>query len=134
MAKKTDVKLVVITPERQVLEEACDEVVIPAHDGELGILRDRAALMCELGVGVLRYRRGNATQRVFIDSGFAQVHDNHVTVLSASALRADEVTPERVAAAERAAREHTGQTTAAMAARRTAERRLRALRSVRGTG
>jgi len=127
-AKKID--LVVITPERQVLEESSDAVVIPAHDGELGVLRDRAALMCELGIGQLRFTQAGRTSRLFIDGGFAQVYDNHVTVLTSRALPAEYVTAEVVAAAERAIDQHTAYDEDTRLAREHAQRRLSVLRGL----
>ncbi|HMQ16726.1 MAG TPA: F0F1 ATP synthase subunit epsilon [Phycisphaerae bacterium] len=94
---KDHLDLLVITPERQALAEPADSVVIPAHDGELGVLVRRAPLMCELDIGLLRYRRGNVTRHVFIDGGFAQVFQNTVTVLTERAVTQDEA-PDAVAA------------------------------------
>ncbi|MBN2446260.1 MAG: ATP synthase F1 subunit epsilon [Phycisphaerae bacterium] len=126
MAKQTtDINLIVITPERQVLDEHTDAVVIPAHDGELGILRGRAALMCELGIGQLRYEQGGKTERVFIDGGFAQVHGDRVTVLSPRALPSGSVTAEVMSAAEQAASE-----SAEGEPRALARQRVRAMRAV----
>ncbi len=133
MGDSSDIKLLVLTPERQVLEETADAVVIPAHDGELGILRDRAALVCELGTGQLRYTRGGTTRRLFVDRGFAQVANNHVTVLTGEALRAEEVTAEVVAAASRAVEQCQGLAPQTQIARQQAQRRLSVLRSIHGT-
>jgi len=121
----------VITPERRVLDADADAVVIPAHDGELGVLRDRAALLCELGVGQLRYSRAGQTQRVFIDGGFAQVLDNRITVLSGRALPAEEVTPAMVSEAETAARQPPGRDADAQLESQRARRRWRTLQDIR---
>jgi F-type H+-transporting ATPase subunit epsilon len=94
-------RFVVITPERKLLEETTHSLVIPAHDGELGILAQHAPLMCELGVGQLRYRRHGRMERIFIDGGFAQVNENQVTVLTASAMTADQITPELLSATQK---------------------------------
>jgi F-type H+-transporting ATPase subunit epsilon len=102
MAKKL-VHLQIITPELKALAVETDSVVIPAHDGELGVLVDRAPLMCELGVGALRYRDGSHTRRIFVDGGFAQVHRNQVTVLTQAAATPDEITPAMIQQAEKAA-------------------------------
>ncbi len=32
---------VVVTPEQQVLDESCTQVILPAYDGEIGILTDQ---------------------------------------------------------------------------------------------
>jgi F-type H+-transporting ATPase subunit epsilon len=131
MAKEKSIHLVVITPERQVLDETADAVVIPAHDGELGVLRDRAPLVCELGVGQLRYSRAAQAERLFVDGGFAQVLDNQVTVLTSQAIPAQQISPAVLADAERASREATGRTLDAQCARERAQRRASVLRRLR---
>jgi F-type H+-transporting ATPase subunit epsilon len=105
MATPKSIRMTVITPEQLVLEETATSVVIPAHDGELGVLHNRAPLMCELGVGQLRYTAADRTRRMFIDGGFAQVYENQVTVLTSRALFPEAITQEIVEEASRAAAE-----------------------------
>ena len=133
MASSKQMRFVVITPERRVLEETTDSVVFTAHDGEIGLLRDRAPLMCELGIGQLRYEAGGQTRRLFIDGGFAQVNDNIVTVLTQRALLAEDITADTITDAERAVQEQRGTEPATLDARRQAQRRLSALRSLQST-
>ncbi len=116
-----------ITPEQKVLETRAESAVIPAHDGELGILYNRAPLMCELGIGQLRYRAEGRTHRVFIDGGFAQVFRNRVTVLSDRALTADQIDSETIDAFARQA-EAPGLTPGQRA---LARRRLSAVQNLR---
>lgn len=132
MAKEKTLNFVVVTPEKQVVEDSADSVVIPAHDGELGILSDRAPLMCELGIGQMRYRKGGVSHRLFIDGGFAQVHDNHVTVLTEHAAPAGKITDEMIASAESSVAEVSGQTIEANEARQKARRRVSVLRELKG--
>jgi F-type H+-transporting ATPase subunit epsilon len=86
-----ELKCVIVTPERAVLDEAVDFVALPMYDGELGVLPGRAPLIGRLGAGELRVRRGAQTTRYFIDGGFAQVRSNTVTVLTPRAARAEEI-------------------------------------------
>lgn len=95
----SSVRCVVVTPERAVIDELVDFVALPMYDGELGVAPGRAALIGRLGYGELRTRRGNNVHRYFIDSGFAQVRDNVVTVLTPRAVKAEDID---VAAATRA--------------------------------
>ena len=81
----------VVTPERAVLETDASSAVFPAHDGEIGILPRRSALLCRLGIGVLRVETGEETHRFFIDGGFAQMVDNRLTLLTEQARGADEI-------------------------------------------
>jgi F-type H+-transporting ATPase subunit epsilon len=74
-----------------VLDEPADFVALPMYDGELGVLPGRASLIGRLGYGELRLRRGNEIKRYFLDSGFAQIRNNIVTVLTPRAVRAEEI-------------------------------------------
>lgn len=81
----------VITPEAEVYDGPARSVVIPAHDGQIGILVNRAPLLCKLGFGRLSIRRRGTETSWYIDAGFAQVLDNHVTILTQRALRSEEI-------------------------------------------
>jgi F-type H+-transporting ATPase subunit epsilon len=75
-------KVSVISPERTVFEGSADQVVVPAWDGEVGILHGHAPLLALLGNGTVRVMQGGSEQRFKIQGGFLQVADNVVTVLS----------------------------------------------------
>lgn len=87
-----DLRFVLITPEREVLNETVSKVVFTAHDGDIGVLPNRAPLMCELGVGAVTYTVGGANRSYFIEGGFAQVNDGVVTVLTDKAIPAEKLT------------------------------------------
>jgi len=91
MAKAATFHCVVITPERTVL--ACDATfaAFPAHDGEIGILPNRAPLVCKLGIGVMRIETPAEKHQLFIDGGFAQMVDNRLTILTEQARKPSEV-------------------------------------------
>src|SRR2546423_340454 len=91
-------KTSVITPEGAVFEGNAEFVAIPAMDGELGILHNRAPLLAKLGAGRLRVQSGGSTREWFIAGGFAQVVDNHATILTQEALPRDQINPEKARA------------------------------------
>lgn len=75
----------VISPERQLFEGTAKFVVVPAHDGQLGVLHGHAPLMALLGTGVLRLESEAGTRRFRVAGGFVQVVENEVSVLSEEA-------------------------------------------------
>ncbi|MFN8178360.1 MAG: ATP synthase F1 subunit epsilon [bacterium] len=91
-------KCTVVTPERAILDEDAERVVVPAHDGEIGILPGHARLLAKLGVGVLRVTSGGKTRELFVEGGFVQVAADKVTVLTEAA---SEVADVDVAAADK---------------------------------
>src|SRR5262245_42776077 len=88
---------VVVTPERTLFDETVEFVALPLFDGEIGILPGRAPLIGRLGYGELRTRVGDTVHRYFVDSGFVQVRDNVVTVLTHRAIPAIRIRPEAAA-------------------------------------
>lgn len=72
----------VISPERTIYEGEADAVVVPAWDGEVGILRGHAPMVVLLGEGDLRVRHDDREERFFVSGGFLQVVEDTVTVLS----------------------------------------------------
>jgi len=102
MAGRLQVRIV--TPERPVFQGEADSVVVPAHDGELGILPRHARLLAALGVGELRTTVDGTVHRFFVEGGFVQVRADRVTVLCDRASRLEDLDPQAARAEAEAAR------------------------------
>lgn len=103
-------RCVVVTPEQQTLDESVTQAILPAHDGLLGILQDRAPLLVKLGVGPLRVDlAGGQSRTYFIDGGIAQMKSNNLTILTTEATLPSEISAEsaRAELAEATARQAT---------------------------
>lgn len=71
----------VISPEKVLYEGEADSLVVPAYDGEVGVLTGHAPMMTLLGRGELRL--GGATPRRFaVEGGFMQVADDEVRIVT----------------------------------------------------
>lgn len=126
------ITLTVVTPERKVLEESVESAVIPAHDGELGVLNLRSPLMCELGTGALRYRSGGRDRTLVVDGGFAQIASNAVTVLTSDVALPESVTDAMIAAVEKAESAVSGSDDESVNRRMRLRRKAAVLRAVKG--
>jgi F-type H+-transporting ATPase subunit epsilon len=124
-------RCVIVTPERAVLDEPGDYVVLPLYDGELGALPGRAPLIGRLGAGELRLHSAQRIRRFFVDGGFAQVRGNVVTVLTPRAVRAEDLDAN---AAEQAMAQALvpGRTPAEREARYRDQQRARAMLRIAG--
>ena len=87
-AEGAGLHVVVLSPEATVYEGEATQVVAPASNGYLGILRGHAPLMALLGEGVLRVENGRDSRKFNVAGGFLQVVDDVVTVLSERAAAA----------------------------------------------
>jgi F-type H+-transporting ATPase subunit epsilon len=89
----------VVTPDKKLVAELVDEVILPGSLGYLGVLPGHTPLLTDLGIGEVVYRRGKVRHHVSIAWGFAEVLPERVTILAEIAERAEEIDRER---AERA--------------------------------
>ncbi|MCS6960447.1 MAG: ATP synthase F1 subunit epsilon [Pseudanabaenaceae cyanobacterium SKYGB_i_bin29] len=85
----------VLAPDRVILDQAAEELVLPSTTGQLGILTDHAPLMTALDYGVLRYRVQNHWSAIAVLGGFAEIEENEVTVLVNEAEMGDTIDPEQ---------------------------------------
>ncbi len=75
-------KLVVVTPEKKVVDTDADQVELPGELGYLGILPGHAPLISLLKTGVLTYRAGGSEKALAISTGFVEVAGDSVSVLA----------------------------------------------------
>ena len=102
-----------IDPTGKLLDCQATSVVLPAHDGQLGILCDHIPMLCQLGLGVMKVTpasagsyqesapaHGGAASEgdlfFFIDGGSALVAQNMVTVIAYDALPLLDVKTEQI--------------------------------------
>jgi len=105
---------VLVTPEQQLLDEKVEQAILPAVDGQIGILTDRAPLLAKLGLGPLRIDLQSGQKRFYlVEGGVAQMKDNKLTILTTAATPADEIDAESARAeyAEAEARQPTDSAT-----------------------
>ena len=99
------IRLDLVTPEKTVLSEDVDEVIVPGYEGEFGVLPEHTQYLSIVKIGVLRYRKGTEWHKVALGGGFAEVTPERVVVLADTAERADEIDLERARRAKERAEE-----------------------------
>ena len=73
------IKLVVLSPERTVLEVQVSQVELPGERGRFTVLRNHAPLISSLEEGEITYNSGGALAKMHITSGFVEINENNVT-------------------------------------------------------
>lgn len=95
----------IVTPEKKIFSGSVENVYLPGVDGEMGILPAHVGLVTALQPGVLRYLHNGSIETLAIGSGFAEVTDQKVVVLTDSALGEAEIDEDQVEAAIHRAKE-----------------------------
>jgi F-type H+-transporting ATPase subunit epsilon len=101
------VNLEIVTPEKLLLSRPVDMVVIPASEGDMGVLEGHSPMIVMLRGGIIALYDGDqVTDRMYVAGGFAEVTPERCTVLANEVLAPADVKREegerRLAEAEAA--------------------------------
>ena len=90
MADKVEFELV--SPERILVSQGVDMVVVPGEDGDFGVLPGHALFLSGVRPGVIEIYDGDKiSDRIFVAGGFAEVTGERCTVLAEEAVHLAEV-------------------------------------------
>lgn len=93
-----DLQLVLVTPEKTLLDEPVLSLQFPLFDGQIGILPGRAPMVGRLGYGELVVNAAGGRKSYFIDGGFVQIKGSIVSLLTNRAIPAAAIDAEEAGA------------------------------------
>jgi F-type H+-transporting ATPase subunit epsilon len=89
---ETKVEFELVSPERLLVSEPVDMVVVPGAEGDFGVLVRHTPMVSNVRAGVISaHNGGQVTERIFVAGGFAEVTPSRCTVLAEQALPVAEI-------------------------------------------
>ncbi len=86
------VALEIVSPDKLLLSRPVDMVVLPAAEGDMGVLPGHAPMIVLLRGGTISlYENGSVTDRLYVAGGFVEVTTERCTVLATEVLPVGEV-------------------------------------------
>ena len=78
-------KLEIVNPDKSFLsKEDVIEVVVPAFEGEIGILKDHISIISFLKPGIIKIYSKNGEEKFYIEDGIIEFKNNNLSVLTSS--------------------------------------------------
>ena len=78
-------KIEIVNPEKSFLsKEDVTEVVIPAFEGEMGILKDHISIISFLKPGVITIHAKSGEEKFYVEDGIVEFNNNNLSVLTSS--------------------------------------------------
>jgi F-type H+-transporting ATPase subunit epsilon len=78
-------KIEIVNPEKSfLLKEDVTEVVIPAFEGEMGILKDHISIIAFLKPGIIKIFSRVGEENYYIEDGIVEFKNNNLSVLTSS--------------------------------------------------
>ena len=87
--------LELVTPEKVAWSAPADFVVLPALDGEMGVLPGHMPFLVQLAVGEVRVTEGGRVKRFAVSGGFAEIKDDVIALFAETAEQSDQINAER---------------------------------------
>ena len=78
-------KIEIVNPEKSFLsKDNVSEVVVPAFEGEIGILKDHISIISFLKPGIIKVFSGSEEENFFVEDGIVEFKDNSLSILTSS--------------------------------------------------
>jgi F-type H+-transporting ATPase subunit epsilon len=90
-----ELMLEIVTPEKMAFSGNVEDVTIPGTEGEFGVLRGHEAFLTSVDIGQLVFTKNNKKTHYAVNTGYAEVTANKVTVLIETAERSDYIDKNR---------------------------------------
>ena len=106
-----ELMLEIVTPEKMAFSGNVEDVTIPGTEGEFGVLRGHEALLSSIEIGELNFTKDDKKSYYAVNTGYAEVTSNKVTILIETAERSDSIDKDRARKAKENAEARMGKLT-----------------------
>tara|TARA_Y100001970_G_scaffold172387_1_gene210714 strand:+ start:51 stop:443 length:393 start_codon:yes stop_codon:yes gene_type:complete len=78
-------KVEIVNPEKSfLLKEDVSEVVVPAFEGEMGILKDHISIISFLKPGIIRIISKSGSENYYVEDGIVEFKNNNLSILTSA--------------------------------------------------
>ena len=85
-------KVEIVNPEKSFLsKEDVTEVVVPAFEGEMGILKDHISIICFLKPGIITIHSKSGEEKFYVEDGIVEFKNNNLSILTSSIFNLNEI-------------------------------------------
>ena len=90
-------KIEVVNPEKSFLtKEDVIEVIVPAFEGEMGLLKDHISIISFLRPGIMTVRSKVGEEKFYVEDGIIEFKDNVLSVLTSSISSLKEIDKSKI--------------------------------------
>ena len=101
-------KLEVVNPEKSFLsKEDVTEVVVPAFEGEMGILKDHISIISFLKPGIIKVYSKSGEEKYYVEDGIIEFKNNNLSILTSSICNIKDIEKNEIDEMLRKAEEET---------------------------
>ena len=124
-------KIEIVNPDKSFLsKEDVTEVVVPAFEGEMGILKDHISIISFLKPGVITVQAKSGEEKYFVEDGIIEFKNNNLSVLTSSILNLKNFEKNKLQELLKVAEEEASKTDISDQAKYLADQKIETLKSI----
>jgi F-type H+-transporting ATPase subunit epsilon len=90
-------KIEIVNPEKSFLsKEDVVEVVIPAFEGEMGILKDHISIISFLKPGIIKISSNSSEENYYVEDGIVEFKNNNLSILTSTIYNVNDMDKEKI--------------------------------------
>ena len=101
-------KIEIVNPEKSFLsKEDVTEVVVPAFEGEMGILKDHISIISFLKPGIIKIFSKSGEENYYVEDGIVEFKNNNLSVLTSFIINIEDMSKDKINELLKQAEEHS---------------------------
>ena len=99
-------KIDIVNPEKSFLsKEDAIEVIVPAYEGEMGILKDHISIISFLKPGIIKIKSKSEEESYYVEDGIVEFKNNNLSILTSSIFNLKDLEKNKIQDSIKAAEE-----------------------------
>ena len=121
----------IVNPEKSFLSKNdVTEVVVPAFEGEIGILKDHISIISFLKPGIIKIFSKSGEESFYVNDGIIEFKDNNLSILTSLILNLKDIDKEKISDIQKSAEEELNKSDINDQERYLLDQKLEVLRSI----
>ncbi len=124
-------KVEIVNPEKSFLiKEDVTEVVVPAFEGEMGILKDHISIISFLKPGIITIKSRSGEEKFYVEDGIVEFKNNNLSVLTSFIFNLAEIEKSKLQDLVKSAEEETNQSDISDQSKYLADQKIEVLKTI----
>ena len=124
-------KIEIVNPEKSFLvKEDVSEVVVPAFEGEMGILKDHISIISFLKPGIIKISSKSGEENYYVEDGIVEFKNNNLSILTSTIFKIADLDKSKQEILLKKAEEEASKTEINDQSKYLADQKVQVLRSI----
>tara|TARA_B100000003_G_scaffold184899_1_gene178841 strand:+ start:84 stop:476 length:393 start_codon:yes stop_codon:yes gene_type:complete len=124
-------KIEIVNPEKSFLsKEDVKEVVVPAFEGEMGILKDHISIISFLKPGIIKIQTKSSEEKYYVEDGIVEFKNNNLSILTSSIFNLKDVQKDKLQELLKNAQEEASKTEVSDQVKYLVDQKIETLKSI----